>query len=507
MRILTKRSISIISLLLIHVPLTSSAQAVEENTSEFILFLGRFHPLILHLPIGFLLFAFLLHYLSKLERFANLQYAVGFALMLGMITAGITALFGYFLSLEGGYGQETLDIHQWLGYGTVILSILTCFLYYKFSDHPIGKRSFSYSLMLLVVVLSGTGHFGGALTHGEDYLTYYLPDGIRTTFGMEANKRERKVIENLEEAIVFEDLIMPILEEKCVACHSKSKTKGELILQNRESILKGGESGEVFIAGDPENSILIQNINLPEEDEEHMPPKGKKQLKNREKELLKWWIESGASFDHKVSQTTASESVKKILADLKEELSKDRNPVYSLTMDFVPKEKLVHLKKNGIVASYIAQNSPLIQIKIDSLKEPAGKLLGDLQEQTAWLDLSGSNCSDESLQGIGNLKNLTRLYLQNTKITDEGISQLSSLKYLEYINLYGNNISDKGLQALAGMEHLRSLYLWKTNVTTGGVKELLEKIPDLVIDLGEGYPASDTTNIESPDQRAVGLLF
>ena len=498
---------SVICLLLLHVPFISQAQSGAEEAPDFILFFGRFHPLILHLPIGFLLLSFLLYFFSKLKRFTDLRPAVGFSPFLGMASACITALFGYFLSLEGGYGQDTLSIHQWLGYGTAFFSIVVYVLYLKFPEERLGKKVYSALFSVLMIVMLGTGHYGGELTHGEDYITHYLPDGVRSTFGMKVKSTKVKVIENLDEAIVFDDLILPIFEEKCMSCHNSSKNKGELILETKEDILKGGESGEIFTSGDLENSILIKNINLPEEDEEHMPPEGKKQLQKREKELLAWWVESGASFENKVAQTEASESMKELLDKLREELSKEKNPVYSLTMEVISKDKLSLLKEKGISAFYIAQNSPLIQVKIDSLSEPVAVLLNNVKEQTAWIDLSNSNCSNEALQGIGTLKNITRLHLQNTNITDEAMNSLSELKYLEYLNLYGNNISNKSIESLMEMEHLRSLYLWKTKVTSEGVKKLKNKYPDLTIDLGEEYPSTDTTTINGTLQEATSSLF
>ncbi|MDH5399464.1 MAG: ribonuclease inhibitor, partial [Cyclobacteriaceae bacterium] len=90
-------------------------QLAENTTPEWLLFLGRFHPIILHLPIGMLILAFLFELLSRFEKYISLSVAARLGLLLGSITSVITALFGYFLSLEGGYDETLLFWHQWLG--------------------------------------------------------------------------------------------------------------------------------------------------------------------------------------------------------------------------------------------------------------------------------------------------------------------------------------------------------------------------------------------------------
>jgi hypothetical protein len=81
--------------------------------------------------------------------------------------------------------------------------------------------------------------------------------------------------------------------------------------------LKGGKHGAIIKANDPANSELIKRLLLPEEDEHHMPPKGKTPLTEQEIALLHWWIQQGASFNKKVAQLKPDEKVKPLLASLK----------------------------------------------------------------------------------------------------------------------------------------------------------------------------------------------
>ncbi|HXT41581.1 MAG TPA: c-type cytochrome domain-containing protein, partial [Candidatus Angelobacter sp.] len=78
-----------------------------------------------------------------------------------------------------------------------------------------------------------------------------------------------------EEIEFFEQKIRPVLVERCYKCHSTSseKIKGDLLLDTRAGMLKGGESGKpAILAGDPERSRLIEAIRYTNDDLQ-MPPK------------------------------------------------------------------------------------------------------------------------------------------------------------------------------------------------------------------------------------------
>ncbi|MEC9094142.1 MAG: DUF1553 domain-containing protein, partial [Planctomycetota bacterium] len=88
----------------------------------------------------------------------------------------------------------------------------------------------------------------------------------------------------------FEAKVKPILEKSCFNCHGGGKKiKGELILTNREDLLKGGETGPAVDLKNPKDSLLLSAINY--EDYE-MPPSGK--LPAAQIEILTNWIKLGA---------------------------------------------------------------------------------------------------------------------------------------------------------------------------------------------------------------------
>src|SRR5690606_13777768 len=191
--------------------------------------------------------------------------------------------------MAGGYNKNLLFIHQWAGIILAIAAVAAYILYRQLQLRPSALLDKAYmAIMLLVMVsLSVARHFGGSLTHGSNYLTQYMPNGLRKIVGLPA-KKEKQIhqITNLNEAVVFKDIIYPILDTKRVSCHNEDKSKGDLLMHTPEALLKGGENGSVLIAGDASQSELMKRIHLPEIDEDHMPPKGKRQLTDEEVDLL-----------------------------------------------------------------------------------------------------------------------------------------------------------------------------------------------------------------------------
>src|SRR5262249_34359067 len=111
----------------------------------------------------------------------------------------------------------------------------------------------------------------------------------------------------------FESKIRPLLVDKCYQCHSQKaeKLKGDLYLDSREAILKGGENGTAIVPGDPEKSLLIKAIRYSDENLQ-MPPKGKK-LSAEQIADFESWVRMGAPAPHPAaaSQIVAAEDKRK----------------------------------------------------------------------------------------------------------------------------------------------------------------------------------------------------
>ncbi len=98
-------------------------------------------------------------------------------------------------------------------------------------------------------------------------------------------------------APLFEDTVAPILESRCVECHSADKRKGELDLSSAAGILRGSESGEIFKAGEPEKSTIYKLVHHGE-----MPKKGDP-LTHEQIETIHHWIAEGAEFRERPTLT------------------------------------------------------------------------------------------------------------------------------------------------------------------------------------------------------------
>ena len=93
----------------------------------------------------------------------------------------------------------------------------------------------------------------------------------------------------------FEKQVRPILVERCQECHSASskRVRGELRLDSREALRRGGVSGPAIVPGDPEASFLIERIR-DDDDSSRMPPPPKEPLTQAERSILETWIKLGA---------------------------------------------------------------------------------------------------------------------------------------------------------------------------------------------------------------------
>jgi mono/diheme cytochrome c family protein len=450
-------------------------------------FIGRFHPVLVHLPIGILLLGCFFH-LFSFDR--KLITAIIFW---GMICALLSVLTGYFLSLSGDYEESLVDKHQWLGIITAAISILFYLLLKKPARTPVTK-SVAIILFLLIVV---TGHLGGSLTHGEGYLTDSFND-------KKIKGPAIQPIANIQEAQVYASAIQPLFEARCYTCHGSNKMKGKLRLDKPEFILEGGENGKVIVPGKADESDMIERLLLPLSDEDHMPPKEKTQLTKNEIDMLHWWIANGADFNKKFGELPQPDNIKPVLLAL-ESGSSPQQTVSGIPDEAVkaPDAKTIQqLNAAGIVAIPVAQNSNYLSVNFVTAVSTADsviKLLQPVGPNILSLNLSGTTISDIQMKDIGKLKNISRLNLNNTSVSDKGIAELAGLSNLQYINLTGTPVSAKGLASLAGLKKLKSIYLYRSKVTRSDWPALQKTFGGTVLDSG-GYSvptlATDTTQIK-----------
>ena len=432
-----------------------------------IISLGRLHPLLVHLPIGILVLAFLMELYFRKKNSGTENDIIKFTLAIAAASAVLSVASGWLLGEDGGYDETLLFRHRWMAVG---LAIGTTLLYFIKKYPKAWSKNIYLPLFISVMALLGlTGHYGGSMTHGEDYLY--------------KNRETKKVvITDVDKALVFNDIIMPILDDKCVSCHNPNKVKGGLTMTNKEQLLLGGDSGSLLIAEKDEVPRLIHHIKLPMEDEDHMPPKGKVQLTNHEIQLLEWWIGHENCFDCVAGTLDKTEKINDILNSLEEDPS--TRALIAKEVEMVPEDWLASININGPIITKLAEKNPLLIVNLSgnqSLQKNDLKALKKHAENIVELNLGNSNFNDTISSYLTSFKNLTKLQLQNTKITDKSMASIGDLKHLESLNIYGTDITDQGLEKLTALNGLKTLYPWNSKITKEALDHFSNKYKGVTV--------------------------
>ena len=422
--------------------------------------IGRFHPIFVHLPIGIFVLVILMDGLTRFDKFAYLSASIRLILGIGILSAILSLVTGYTLSLEGSNNQDLVDNHQWTAIGTTTLFTAYYFLRHKL----IAKRlAHTYTLMLLLLMLAWTGHQGGSLTHGEGFLT----DGILETKTIAETQLN---IKDINQAVVYKDLVQYTLNQKCVQCHGSDKQKGKLRLDDLNWIKTGGKNGNLINANNPADGELIKRILLDDIDEHHMPPKEKAQLTDAELVIFQWWINTGASFDKSVAALAPDEKVIKALASFKEENQTQVKTTIKKREPIKPIDKQIQerLEKMGWVVSPIALDDHHIRLtgyNIDTSLNEALALASQISDHIIELKLSFSAIKDNDLNNLSKFKQIEKLWLDHTAISDISLKQLMAMKNLEYLNIVGTNTTAKGLRTLIQLPALKMIYAQGIKIT------------------------------------------
>ena len=257
-------------------------------------FLGRLHPLMVHFPISLLCVALVLEIIDWKRKSDKLRAAVSILIWIGTISAVVAVALGWLLASEGEYGGDSLEIHRWSGITTMVLACLALICLQR------NKLPLYRTLLIITVFgVSFAGHYGAMLTHGDDYLSSVLP--FNQTPQLAASETPDFLLANNGQALTpkqVEDLnieVRTILAHNCYSCHGEAKTKGDLRLDSKEAMMKGGKDGVVVIPNHADKSELIRRISLPAGHKEAMPTKGKR-LTEKEITILRYWIEKGAQW-------------------------------------------------------------------------------------------------------------------------------------------------------------------------------------------------------------------
>jgi uncharacterized membrane protein len=464
-----------------------------EKMPDLVRFFGHFHPLLLHLPIG--VFALILFQeLGAIfgKRGGESGNTPLFPLFFGAVSAIVAVLAG-FLLYHGEVqfrGNALADRHLWGGLVFAVAAVVT-FMIKAWTVALDGNPAF-YRLLLFVSVgvMGFASHDGASMTHGEDYLTEYAPQPIRDL--IENDKAKAAVttapapVKTSSQQLVYADIVAPILERRCVQCHKEDKAKGKFRMDTYEFLVKGGKEGPGLEPGKPAESNILIRMNLPMEDEDHMPPEGKPDIEDPEVAIITWWIDRGA--DPKKSLTEydvpapIKEALLKTAATAPTAMVESAAHTHFAGPDAALKSKVVGVSTQFPGAlSFESQQSSLLTFTAVSLRgnfdDVRFKALAPVLQHLVTVDLSATKITDQTVSQLSSATHLRLVRLAETGVTDASIETLLKLPSLESINLYGTKVTDVGVGKLSTLPNLKRLYLWQTAVTPAAIKILKEKLP------------------------------
>ncbi len=389
-------------------------------------------------------------------------------LLFAAFTCAVTALMGIFLSKEPGYNPDSLQWHKWSGITISFLTILWYIFFYRLQH---AKPLLRVTAILSLVIIIFVGHEGGGITHGDNFLLAPVitePQIKRPPF---------------DEAVVFTDMVRPILAIKCMGCHNSRKAKGELVMETQELLLKGGKSGKLWDSTKAGFGLIFDRIHLPKEEKKHMPPAGKPQLTDEEITILYNWVKEGADFKIKVNELAETDTLKSIAKNIFNSSEPEEN------YDFeAANEKTVdELSSTYRTVTQIAKGSPALAVDFYGaafFKPEQLKDLLKIKKQVVSLNLDKMPVTDDDLQTVGEFTNLRTLNLSFTKISGKGLSHLSKLINLKNLSLSNTVVRGNELGVLADLKKLNHVYVWNTAITSADIKTIKQKNPALNVDIG-----------------------
>lgn len=457
---------------------------------QFIWFLGRFHVLVLHLPLGILTLAAIFEVVARFRSFHSLRPVLAPLWVAGALSAVATVVLGYMHATESAFQDlPAVEAHRWAG---VWLCVVACIGAVLRSRWPrVQERLWFVPVTALVALMVVTGHLGGNLTHGDTYLVQYAPGPIRTLAGLSA-AAPRPRPTDLAAADIFLDVVHPALTQRCGTCHNDSKRSGGLSVVSYERLMEGGESGPVVKPGDAAGSELFHRVTLQPAAEEFMPKDGKTPLTPDQVTALGWWIEQGAAATALIGSMELSADAAVALPSilgLEGGSPPATEPSSGSLPEVAPADEAVvdAVVANGFIVRRVSQDSNLLDVDYASARPLTAEAMADLAKLAPHilrLNLRDAGVGDAEVKIIAGFANLRQLRLEQNEITDAGAADIAKLASLTTLNLTGTQVTDKGFGELARLPNLEILYVWATPVTAAAVKSVALERKDLRVVAG-----------------------
>jgi len=408
-------------------------------------FLGRFHPLAVHLPIGLLL---LLPVLEMGSRFRPaLREAAAIVLLCAAACSVGAVVFGMLLAHGGGFTHDAVRGHMWAGLSLTFAVIWCALIRPTWST---GSNAWLYPVSLAGVLLltAWTGHQGGALTYGKTYLTEFAPAFIKQL-------QPQKKYPPVDPASVYAMRIQPIFDSNCLSCHSDSKIKGGLQLDTYAHVMNGGNDGEVISPGHAEKSALFTRISLPSEHPKFMPSEGKP-LATKDIGWIKAWIQQGAS-----PATTA-------LMGMEARASRVGEPISQVGDYSALAPQLIQIERTlGVRLDRVSSKAAdgLVLRTIGAAHTFGDADLAKLEPFAPYIvdaELGHTKVTDACFASLAKFNHASAIHLEDTSVTGSDLQKLASLPELRYLNLSNTRVTRQALDQITSVKTLQHVYAFNT---------------------------------------------
>lgn len=320
--------------------------------------------------------------------------------------------------------------------------------------------------------------------------------------------------------ILWERHVLPIFKRNCVECHREAyidkngrrqRPKGRVMLDTLANIKKS-KRGKLFVAKKPEDSLILDTITLPADDEDRMPPaKAGPPLSKRDVDTITNWIKQGADFGSwtgeakskakkpkKPTRTSGTSKAKKPTP------RKGTHPLVTLSKGLQPVDAktLASFKNSPFQVKSVGDGNPLLTVtccgQTEEVSDRDIAQLAPIAANIYELDLARSRVSDGACAEIAKMKRLCKLDLRQSKVGNAGVKELAACKELRVLNLFDTETGDYALNALVSLKKLERIYLYQTKASQRGIDRLKEANKNLRV-IGSLTPTS--SNGPAPTNR------
>ncbi len=452
---------------------------------------GRLHPLLLHLPLITIIMTAYMEWRFGTHTGWGIRTTIAGLYRVSYIGALLTAVAGFLLFRTGDYEYEGVSRHLWAGIVLALLLVWTLHFKKLYQRTRKWRLREMYRILLFAATLLVfyTGHTGGSLTHGANFVVEPIQDRINAH-----RLSQTKALKEPAAMLLYGDVILPAFQNRCLNCHNQKRSKGGLDLSTYEAMIQGGKSGKPAItSGYPEQSEVYQRVTLSPDHDDYMPPEGKKGLEEIEVALLRWWIERGASLTDTLGEGPADASVQAQLASYLPKLAGQQLAAYQkrserLKMGPKLKRKIfelgmdVELDPDTDSAYYaLSMRLPARRVTDETLRD-----LMPYRHLFSRVSLASADITDEGLYYLGQMPNLRRLILTKCCINGEGLMYLEDLPQLHLLTLSHTDLSNAHALKLSRFQALRKVYMFNTFVEPSMIQALDQHLEQARITVEEG---------------------